>query len=366
MDDTEEDVKPVFYPIEPASSPAHPPAEDAKPAEIDDVKPTLIDDAKLATVEDTRPAVIEDAKPAVIEDANPAVIENAKPVVTEDVKPVVTEDVKPALTEDVNPAMMEDAGPTLIEDAPAADPKAALAARMARFKSLQAQKITGRKATEREVRDAEDRSSRLAQISKLQDAHEKAAYKLLKNDDPDFERKRNWDYTVEESESWDKRIAKKSRNRDGVAFADYRNEANKVYKRQIKQMSKVDQESYTQSKARKLQTQVSSGLLQLVETPAGEIYTVDSLGRINTPVDEDYSHDHTPSKEAVDKLVEDLEKGERARLKARAARGIRDEQDGGDVTYINAKNKQFNDKLARFYNKYTSEIRDSFERGTAI
>ncbi|KAF2856136.1 SYF2-domain-containing protein [Plenodomus tracheiphilus IPT5] len=255
----------------------------------------------------------------------------------------------------------EDARP-----APADDPKAALAARMARFKALQAQKVSGRKATEREVRDAEDRSTRLAQISKLQDAHEKAAYKLLKNDDPDFERKRNWDYTVEESESWDKRIAKKSRNRDGLAFADYRNEANKVYKRQIKQMSKVDQEAYASSKAEKLQNQVSSGLLQLVETPAGEIYTVDSLGRINTPVDEDYAHDHKPRKENVDKLVEDLEKGERARLKARAARGIRDEQDVGDVTYINQKNKQFNDKLARFYNKYTSEIRDSFERGTAI
>ncbi|KAF1840750.1 SYF2-domain-containing protein [Cucurbitaria berberidis CBS 394.84] len=246
------------------------------------------------------------------------------------------------------------------------DPKAALAARMARFKALQAQKVSGRKATEKEVRDAEDRSSRLAQISKLQDAHDKASYKLLKNDDPDFERKRNWDYTVEESESWDKRMAKKSRNRDGVAFADYRNEANKVYKRQIKQMSKVDQEAYASQKAEKLQSQVSSGLLQLVETPSGEIYTVDTLGRINTPVDEAYSHDHTPSKDAVDKLVEDLEKGERARLKARAARGIRDEQDVGDVTYINQKNKQFNDKLARFYNKYTSEIRDNFERGTAI
>jgi len=246
------------------------------------------------------------------------------------------------------------------------DPKAALAARMARFKALQAQKVSGRKATEREVRDAEDRSARLAQISKLSAAHEKASYKLLKSEDPDFERKRNWDYTIEESESWDKRLKKKAKNREGVAFADYRNEANKVYKRQIGQMNKVDMEAYAEEKARKLQSQVSSGLLQLVETDAGEIYTVDSQGRINTPVEEAYSHDHKPSKEAVDRLVEDLEKSERARLKARAARGIRDEQDMGDVTYINQKNKQFNDKLARFYNRYTTEIRESFERGTAI
>ncbi|KAH7559196.1 hypothetical protein BM1_04133 [Bipolaris maydis] len=260
-------------------------------------------------------------------------------------------------------AVKEDAVATT---ATPSDPKAALAARMARFKALQAQKVSGRKATEREVRDAEDRSARLAQISKLSAAHDKASYKLLKSEDPDFERKRNWDYTIEESESWDKRLKKKAKNREGVAFADYRNEANKVYKRQIGQMNKVDMEAYAEEKARKLQSQVSSGLLQLVETDAGEIYTVDSQGRINTPVDEAYSHDHKPSKEAVDRLVEDLEKSERARLKARAARGIRDEQDMGDVTYINQKNKQFNDKLARFYNRYTTEIRESFERGTAI
>ena len=29
-------------------------------------------------------------------------------------------------------------------------------------------------------------------------------------------------------------------------------------------------------------------------------------------------------------------------------------------------NKQFNEKLKRFYDKYTADIRESFERGTAI
>lgn len=245
------------------------------------------------------------------------------------------------------------------------DAKAALAARMARFKTLQAQKESGRKATEKEVRDAEDREERRVRLAKLQEANEKASYKLLKADDPDFERKRNWDYTVEESESWDKRQAKKARNRDNNAFADYRGEANKVYKRQIRQMEKVDLENYVAQKAERLQKQVQSGLLRLVETDEGDVFTVDQQGRINTPVEETYSMDHKPTKEAVDKLVDDLEKGERARLKARAARGINDD-DGGDVTYINQKNKQFNEKLARFYNRYTTEIRESFERGTAI
>ncbi|PSN73283.1 SYF2-domain-containing protein [Corynespora cassiicola Philippines] len=248
---------------------------------------------------------------------------------------------------------------------PATNAKSALAARMERFKALQAQKESGRKATEKEVRDAEDRSERMAKLSKLANANEKASYKLLKSEDPDFERKRNWDYTVEESESWDKRQAKKQRNRDNVAFNDWRGEANKVYKRQIRQMDKVDLESYAAQRAEKLQRQVEKGLLSLVENEDGEVYTVDKEGRINTPVDETYTFDHKPSKEALDKLVDDLEKGERARLKARAARGINDD-DSGDVTYINQKNKQFNEKLSRFYNRYTTEIRESFERGTAI
>ncbi|KAL1599509.1 Pre-mRNA-splicing factor SYF2 [Paraconiothyrium brasiliense] len=243
------------------------------------------------------------------------------------------------------------------------DPKAALAARMARFKALQSQKESGRKQTEAELRADEDRPARLAQLSKLEAANQKASYKLLKADDPDFERKRNWDYTVEESESWDKRQSKKSRNRDNVSFADYRGEANKVYKRQVKQMGEKDLDEYAREKGERLQRQVRMGLLRLVEE-GGEVFTVDSEGRVNTPVEELYGHDHKPSKEAVDKLVEDLEKGERARLKARAARGIND--DSGDVTYINEKNKQFNEKLSRFYNRYTTEIRESFERGTAI
>lgn len=36
------------------------------------------------------------------------------------------------------------------------------------------------------------------------------------------------------------------------------------------------------------------------------------------------------------------------------------------VSYINEKNKQFNQKLSRHYDKYTKDIRDAFERGTAL
>ena len=37
-----------------------------------------------------------------------------------------------------------------------------------------------------------------------------------------------------------------------------------------------------------------------------------------------------------------------------------------DVDYINDKNMRFNKKVARFYDKYTTEIKQNLERGTAI
>ena len=36
-----------------------------------------------------------------------------------------------------------------------------------------------------------------------------------------------------------------------------------------------------------------------------------------------------------------------------------------DITYINERNRHFNEKIDRYYGKYTKEIRENFERGTA-
>lgn len=257
-------------------------------------------------------------------------------------------------------------------EAPAEKPaNPALADRMARFKALQAAKEQGKKANTEAWRKEEGRKGQdPAEAERLKRIHDRAEVKLVKAEDGDQHwRKRAWDQTVDEVESWDKRTKKKKGNVDSNAFQDYRAEANKVYKRQISQMSKAQKdalEQYELQKAETLQRQVQSGVLTLVENDNGDVYTIDANGFINTPAEENYNCDHKPTKEAVDRLVEDLEKGERARLKARAKRGREAEDDAGDVTYINAKNKQFNDKLARFYNRYTSEIRDNFERGTAI
>ena len=44
----------------------------------------------------------------------------------------------------------------------------------------------------------------------------------------------------------------------------------------------------------------------------------------------------------------------------------REFQHDADVDYINERNMKFNRKTARFYDKYTAEIKQNLERGTAI
>jgi pre-mRNA-splicing factor SYF2 len=326
----------------------------------DVAQPNTILQKPLPELDSSAPNATADAEDSVVPADTPAEVSKASPPEQESADGGPVEDAPTNSVPEKTSSSSE-------RESALANPKSALATRLARFKALQAQKDSGKKANEKATRKEEETKARPADLeSKLQKTHDMAAYKLLKSEDPEFERKRAWDYTAEEDEKWGKRVTKKARNKDNNAFQDYTREANKVYKRQIKQLSTLDREEYAASRAEKLQRQVAAGLLTLHENEAGDIYTIDSLGRINTPVEENYNCDHKPSKEAIDRLVDQIDKGERARLEARRKRGIKDDDTAGDVTYINQKNKQFNDKLARFYNKYTAEIRDSFERGTAI
>ncbi len=44
----------------------------------------------------------------------------------------------------------------------------------------------------------------------------------------------------------------------------------------------------------------------------------------------------------------------------------RTENSATDIDYINDRNKHFNKKIKRAYDKYTVEIRQNLERGTAL
>ncbi|KAK2591320.1 Pre-mRNA-splicing factor SYF2 [Conoideocrella luteorostrata] len=241
--------------------------------------------------------------------------------------------------------------------------------RMARFKALQARAKT---SSESNLKEATRESQRLgtdqSQLTALQRKQDIAAHKLLKAEveeaGEDFERKRAWDWTVDESEKWDKRKKKRAAHRDNNLFRDPHQESNKIYKRQLKNIA-PDMEGYEKQKMAAIEKAAASGGLDIVETEDGELIAVDKDGSFYSTADSTTFTQSKPDKASVDRLVADLRRAEEQRLKKRKERMAKNGEDG-DITYINEKNKQFNMKLARFYDKYTSDIRDSFERGTMI
>lgn len=188
-------------------------------------------------------------------------------------------------------------------------------------------------------------------MSNLSRKHAFASHNLLKADTEvsgeDFERKRAWDWTVDESEKWDKRMNKKQRHRDDVAFQDYTQDARKVYKRQMRELN-PNLEAYEREKMAAIEKAASNGDLEIVETNDGEMIAIDKNGSFYSTADSVGFAENKPDRAGVDKLVGDLKKAEEVRLKKRRDRRGDDES---DVTYINEKNKQFNMKLSRFYNK---------------
>lgn len=226
--------------------------------------------------------------------------------------------------------------------------------RQERFKALQAR---AKSSAQKNLKEATLESQRLATdpnlLATLNRKSAIASHNLLKADaeaaGEDFERKRAWDWTIEESEKWDKRLKKKEAHRDDQAFQDYRQDSRKVYKRQIRDL-KPDMEFYEKEKMAAVERAAASGGLEIVETDDGELVAVDKDGTFYSTADSTGFVEHKPEKAAVDRLVKDLQQAEETRLKKQRARNAANGDDG-DVTYINDKNKQFNQKLSRFYNK---------------
>lgn len=69
------------------------------------------------------------------------------------------------------------------------------------------------------------------------------------------------------------------------------------------------------------------------------------------------------SQDGIDRMVADLDKQVEKRTKYSRRRPFSHE---ADVDYINERNMKFNKKASRFYDKYTAEIKQNLERGTAV
>jgi len=70
-----------------------------------------------------------------------------------------------------------------------------------------------------------------------------------------------------------------------------------------------------------------------------------------------------PSEHAVERMRAELQK--RREINSKFSRRRKD-VDAEDVTYINDNNKSFNKRIKKAYDRYTVEIRQNLERGTAL
>ncbi|KAI6141926.1 SYF2-domain-containing protein [Pisolithus tinctorius] len=194
----------------------------------------------------------------------------------------------------------------------------------------------------------------------------------------DIERSKNWEWTIEENEKWEKKLARKARRAD-FEFHDDAHAAHRRYKKDL-DFIKPNLEAYNKQREQALGLAAGTLSESGSSTPSGSsnaLTTFDPSGGRMVPtteqrmaVDAFYRDantllygDNKPSEEAVDRLISKLNHD--VDKKAKFSRK-RHNEDEGDITYINERNRVFNKKIARYYDKYTAEIRASFERGTAL
>ncbi|KAF8653666.1 hypothetical protein AX16_003817 [Volvariella volvacea WC 439] len=190
-------------------------------------------------------------------------------------------------------------------------------------------KITAREAARLE------RQRKLAETLRLKaDAEERGE---------DMERAKNWEWTVEENDEWEKKLARKARRAD-FEFHDDAHAARRRYKKDLDHI-KPDLVAYKQQKEQAMGQ--SSGTLvqfdptsgfQLVQASTSQQLASENLYRdANTLI---YG-DNKPSEDAVDRVVAKINKD--IDKKAKFSRK-RPNEDEGDITYINEHNRVFNKK----------------------
>ncbi|KAJ0174484.1 hypothetical protein K1T71_009592 [Dendrolimus kikuchii] len=152
----------------------------------------------------------------------------------------------------------------------------------------------------------------------------------------DYDRVKLLHISAVEAERLDRK--KKNKRNPDQGFSTYEQATIRQYNRLIKNMPAADMEQYDKQKQK-----------------YGDAF----YGGPNVII-----HGmHDDRKEAVDKMVNDLE-GQIAKRAKYSRR--RTHNDDADIDYINERNAKFNKKLERFYGEHTAEIKQNLERGTAI
>ncbi|CAI8049817.1 Pre-mRNA-splicing factor syf2 [Geodia barretti] len=211
--------------------------------------------------------------------------------------------------------------------------------KMARLRELHRRRLEARQLNHREVVE-EDRRSKLpanweSRQRKVEwEEEDEKARQEAEAAGEDYEREKMMKTSASELE----RLQRKKKKNPDPGFTDYAQAQLRKYERLTKHIQ-PDMEAYQEQKL-EMGADFYPGVNSLTHGGAGKV-----------------------SKEALERMTQDLAKQVEKRSKFSRRRPHADNQ---DVDYINDRNMRFNRKAARYYDKYTAEIKQNLERGTAI
>ncbi|KAI9296988.1 SYF2-domain-containing protein [Neoconidiobolus thromboides FSU 785] len=168
----------------------------------------------------------------------------------------------------------------------------------------------------------------------------------------DYERSRYWEYSAEQVEKWEQKEREKE-ERSEVGFTDHMQAAERRYKRLVNKI-KPNMAAYNLQKD---QTLPMTDIQHLGQVAISSALTKDNKSVQYLPIHP------KPSSDAVERLATHVKDEIAKRGKFSKIRPVKEDE---DVTYINDRNAHFNRKISRAYDKYTKEIKENFERGTAL
>ncbi|KAF9094985.1 hypothetical protein BGX29_009227 [Mortierella sp. GBA35] len=230
-----------------------------------------------------------------------------------------------------------------------------MAERMEKLKGLR-QKMNASKQANRSDLMAEHQKSKVnhREEAKKERAREAAQGLIAKQEaeeaGEDYERSQFWNYSAESVERWNEKQEAKRVRMDNK-FTDWDQVNHKKYLKQVGEL-KPNLAAYNAKKEAAMHVNEDGELV--VASDSGFYRDANSVAFLS---------DAKPSSLAVDRLAADVAKQIDARSRFSKRRAHKEDD---DVNYINDANQRFNQKIARFYDKHTKEIRDDFERGTAL
>ncbi|CCH41586.1 hypothetical protein BN7_1127 [Wickerhamomyces ciferrii] len=229
--------------------------------------------------------------------------------------------------------------------------------RLQKLQQLKKRKHESEKKNRDELfKEHREQSLEKGKLNSIKQKQEKAMEELekieTKESGEDWERKKGWDYSIEDHEKWDKKQQLKNGNIRNGGFSNYSQLAEQSYTKEINNLD-INKEEYLKQKEKLKQKSIKSD----EDDEDSNSDTIDQVDFTNKP-----------SKEAIDRLVGNLKESDTRKLRRRKDYGTTDTYSKyklyflfvffdtrytNKITTVNDKNKQFNEKLNRHYDKHT-------------